>query len=177
MLQAIERWRSMVQWPAQKPLVRALYSAHRLWAKRYPEWEAAFFDEHFLRTRALPLLREQATITPSALAQAWIAQFHAGLRLEQQLINALTPVAADFLYFVAGELRYFEEEAHRPSALQPLWWWWQGWPQRSGSEIQLPILHTDTAGQNVGVTTSNFGATHFSRFDTGTSALLKRRST
>ena len=128
---------------------RAVYSAHRLWAKRYPQWEAVFFDEHFLRTRVLPLLREQSTITPSALAEAWIAQFHDGIRLERQLIAALTPVAADFLYFVAGELQYFAQEAHRPSALQRLWQWWRGYIRRHRPEAQLPALCPDPSCQDV----------------------------
>lgn len=151
MIQAIQRWRSMALWPVQKPMQRAIYSAHRLWAKRYPQWEAAFFDEHFLRTRVLPLLCEQATITPSALAQAWIAQFHDGIRLERQLIGELTPVAADFLYFVAGELRYFEEQARPPLAWQRLRQWWQGRPQRRGPETQRSMLRSDPSCQDAPV--------------------------
>ena len=121
MLQAISRWYTRTIAPVPQPLARAVYSAHRLWAKRYPEWHAAFFDEHFLRTRVLQLLATKASITPQELAQAWVAQFYDGIRREPQLVADLTPIAADFLYFVAGELHYFAEEAKRPSAWQRAW--------------------------------------------------------
>ena len=123
MLQAISRWYTRTIAPVPQPLARAVYSAHRLWAKRYPEWHAAFFDEHFLRTRVLQLLATKASITPQELAQAWVAQFYDGIRREPQLVAELTPIAADFLYFVAGELHYFAEEAKRPYAWQQAWLW------------------------------------------------------
>ncbi len=143
MLQAITRWNPLALVRPQKPIIQALYSAHRLWAKRYPQWAAAFFDEHFLRTRFLPLLDQQATVTPTALAQAWVAQFYGAVRLEQQLVTELTPVAADFLHFLAGELRYFEEEARQPSAVSRLWLWLRGSTQRHTTPPQLPVLHRD----------------------------------
>lgn len=148
MLQRVLQWRSALPWSSSKPIDRAVYSAHRLWAKRYPEWEAAFFDEHFLRTRVLQLLGEKPTITPMELAQAWIAQFYGVVRREQQLLTELTPVAADFLYFVASELRYFEAEAQRPTARQRLWAWWQGRAQRRTATAPLPGLRTDSSCQD-----------------------------
>lgn len=136
-------------WSTAKPIHRAVYSAHRLWAKRYPEWEAAFFDEHFLRTRVLQLLSEKRTITPTELAQAWVAQFYGVVRREPQLVAELTPVAADFLYFVDSELRYFEAEAQRPTLIQRLWAWWQGRHQQRAATPSLPVLQRDSSCQDV----------------------------
>ena len=134
MLQAMQRWQLATRGPAQKPIKQAVASAHRLWAKRYPQWEAAFFDEHFLHIRVLPLLCEKATMTPRELAQVWTAQFYRGVQREGELLAELTPIAADFLYFVAGELRYFEEEAQRPTALQQVMWWLRGHTPRRTTE-------------------------------------------
>jgi hypothetical protein len=138
MLQAIHRGQPATRGPAQKSIQQAVYSAHRLWAKRYPQWEAAFFDEHFLRTRVLPLLRERTTMTPRELAQAWTAQFYRGVQRESKLLVELTPVAADFLYFVEGELRYFEEEAQRPTVLQQFVWWLRDHASRRTTEPRCP---------------------------------------
>lgn len=96
---------------------RALYSAHLIWSKRYPEWSAAFFDAHFLRTRVIPLLvacqNELATVDPVILAQAWADQFPGAENRHPWLIAELTPAAADFLQFVVAEERYFVSEAAR----------------------------------------------------------------
>lgn len=147
MLQAISRWYTRTIAPVPQPLARAVYSAHRLWAKRYPEWHAAFFDEHFLRTRVLQLLATKASITPQELAQAWVAQFYDGIRREPQLVAELTPIAADFLYFVAGELHYFAEEAKRPSAWQRAWLWLKATKQTHITEPRLPVLGADDSCQ------------------------------
>ncbi len=151
MTEIITRWDPRVQLsthlPSRQPINRATYSAYRLWAKRYPQWAAAFFDEQFLRVRVLPLLRAEGMITPTALAQTWVAQFHNGIYREQELVAELTPVAADFLYFVAGELRYFEREASRPSALRRLWSWVQGATQRHGRAKELSVLYSDLPGK------------------------------
>jgi len=149
MLQRVLQWRSALLWSSSKPIDRAVYSAHRLWAKRYPEWEAAFFDEHFLRTRVLQLLSEKRTIIPTELAQAWVAQFYGVVRREQQLVAELTPVAADFLYFVESELRFFEAEAQRPTLLQRLWRGWQVRTQRRSATPSLPVLRADSSCQDV----------------------------
>jgi len=123
---------------SRRPIKQAIYSAHRLWAKRYPEWEAAFFDEHFLRTHVLPLFGEEVEISAERLAQAWVAQFHNGVHGEQKLIRELTPIAADFLYFVTGELRYFQQKAQQPSILQRIVWGVRGNAKRTAAAASLP---------------------------------------
>jgi hypothetical protein len=105
---------------------RALHSAHLIWSKRYPEWSAAFFDAHFLRTRVIPLLvacqDELATVDPVILAQAWADQFPGAENRHPRLIAELTPAAADFLQFVVAEERYFVSEAARRQAQwQKVW--------------------------------------------------------
>lgn len=69
-----------------------------------------FFDEHFLRHRAAPLLarflQQMPPLSPAELATAWEAQIGpASSPIRQQRMAQLTLAAADFLAWLEAELR------------------------------------------------------------------------
>ena len=101
------------------PFSRAVQSAHVIWSRRYPEWEAAFFDTHFLKTRVLPSMQEVYPPAAESLALEWVNQFDANRGDTAPLVQALTPVAADFLYLVDGELRFYEREVAKMREVAP----------------------------------------------------------
>ena len=77
--------------------------------QHHPQWAAAFFDEHFLNTRAAPLLARCLTRAgspdASELAVAWANQMSSSEAKRQVRIAELTPVASDFLHWLEAELR------------------------------------------------------------------------
>ncbi|HXF60294.1 MAG TPA: hypothetical protein VNK95_01675, partial [Caldilineaceae bacterium] len=56
--------RALMQWLNQdyrrRVLRAAALAAYAEFARRRPDWAAALFDEHFIRSRALPLLEQAA---------------------------------------------------------------------------------------------------------------------
>lgn len=101
------------------PFEQAIYSAHIIWSRRYPEWEAAFFDAHFLQTRVLGSMQEGYPPSAAALALEWVNQFDTSDAGTEALVDALTPVAADFLYLVDSELRYYVRELDKMRTVVP----------------------------------------------------------
>ncbi|MGB0383866.1 MAG: hypothetical protein ACPGWR_03500 [Ardenticatenaceae bacterium] len=78
-------------------------------AQHHPQWAAAFFDEHFLKSRAAPLLARCLTRAgspdASELAEAWADQMSLSDSKRQARIAELTPVASDFLHWLDEALR------------------------------------------------------------------------
>ncbi|MEZ4664738.1 MAG: hypothetical protein R2911_44970 [Caldilineaceae bacterium] len=101
------------------PFNRAVRSAHIIWSRRYPEWAAAFFDAHFLKSRVLPSMQEVYPPVAADLALEWVNQFDANQGDKAPLVKALTPVAADFLYLVDSELRFYERELAKMRTILP----------------------------------------------------------
>lgn len=111
-LQMVEQLQAMFQSP-ERITTQALQSAYAIWAKRYPEWVATFFDEHFLHAHVIPRFSAGQTPTATALAEAWVTQMGTATAQSAKLIDELTPVAADFLYVVQSERCFFQEKADR----------------------------------------------------------------
>ena len=93
----------------RRALRQAMQRAYARFASRYPEWAAAYFDEHFLSQRVVPLVSHAGRLhglpQPSAVAQAWVDQLAVpNQRRRQQLIAEATPVATDFLRMLRTEL-------------------------------------------------------------------------
>lgn len=112
LFELLDKLQTMVDSP-QRVTVRAVESAYAIWAKRYPEWEAAFFDEHFLHTHVMPRFSAGEFPTAATLAEAWVIQMGAASEQAAELMAALIPAAADFLYVVASERHYVEEKSAR----------------------------------------------------------------
>ena len=89
-------------------LRRATVNAHAKFAKRYPQYAAALFDEHFLASRAADLLERYITSDdpPKSveLAGAWAEQIHMREGTKAALVSELTPVASNFLFLFEAEL-------------------------------------------------------------------------
>lgn len=87
----------------------ALKRAYDSFASYYPQWAAALFDEYFLNHGTASLLvgyrRDGSLPQPIELALAWEAQLGpASTTVCERRIAELTPVAADFLDWLAVEL-------------------------------------------------------------------------
>ncbi len=94
---------------------QALHTIYPCWAARNRPWANAFFDEHFLLQRAVPLLAHYRLGKPgtegSQLASQWADQFRFNAVRRQQLVGELAPVAANFLYLLKVELSAREAQA------------------------------------------------------------------
>lgn len=101
--------RRFVRWLAkdlqQRTLQRAALAAQLKFAQRYPEWHGALFDEHFVRTWALPLLIEAAAdntrLPATVLATAWAHQLDGTPEDYRRRQAQVMPVAACYLQMVA----------------------------------------------------------------------------
>jgi hypothetical protein len=87
----------------------ALTRAYTTFARTYPQWAAACFDEQFLRGTAGPLLarclERENPLLPADLAAAWLDQM--GWPEERRALRSpeLIKVAAEFLRWLEAELR------------------------------------------------------------------------
>ena len=103
---------------AQRRVVRRAYLK---FAREYPHWAAALFDEHFLDHGAQPIIRAlfegSDSPSPAALAAAWAEQVWSSPRTRRDLIAELTPIAAEFLRRVSSKLR--SQRALAGARLQP----------------------------------------------------------
>lgn len=89
----------------------ALKRTYTSFACQEEEWVDAFFDEHFIRHYAAPLLNrylQQDTDPPSPveLATVWADQFRPGSPAKKYIAK-LTPVAADFLASLEADLQRY----------------------------------------------------------------------
>lgn len=97
----------------QRAMMQSLQSAHAIWTKRYPEWEATFFDAHFLHHHVIPHFSAGEMPTAEMLAELWVTQLGATGEQAVELMAELTPVAVDFLYVVKGEYSFCIERTER----------------------------------------------------------------
>jgi hypothetical protein len=108
----LEKLEEQAQSP-QRITMQALQSAHAIWIKRYPEWEATFFDEHFLHNHVIPHFTAGQLPNAETLTEAWVIQLGATADQAAELMTDLTPVAVDFLYVVKSERCFFLDKAER----------------------------------------------------------------
>ncbi len=108
---------------------RAVARAYLSWAKRYPGWAAAFFDEHFLAQQLYALGAGDELPLATTLAEAWSKQFHLSQARAATLVSELTPVAADFLCLVATARVELGAMAEAQSGK---WrWFFAWWPRKA----------------------------------------------
>ena len=74
---------------------QAFENAYRTFTQRHPQWEAALFDEHFLRSRLEN--RKVQQIDLHELADEWAQQFRVNQESRNRNIHDLLPAAQDFL--------------------------------------------------------------------------------
>lgn len=104
--------RATIQWLVQgyqRHTVRqATIQAYRTFARQYPQWVAALFDEHFVLTHLLPLLQKVSStgekVTPLQVTQLWARQITVLPSMRQKHMVKMMPAATAFLYMVADEL-------------------------------------------------------------------------
>jgi WD40 repeat protein len=104
--------------PTRRAFQTALARAYTAFARQYPEWTAALFDETFLNSRdVVPLLAELLTRRgqpdPAHLARLFAAHLGHPDPDRWERLGDATRAAADFLTWLEGELA-------RQDALQPL---------------------------------------------------------
>ena len=92
----------------RRALRRATATAHAKFELPYPEYAAAFFNEHFGANRAAGLLERYLTSydPPKSvdLAAAWAEQIHMREGTKVALVSELAPVASKFLFVFETEL-------------------------------------------------------------------------
>ena len=105
--------------PTSRAFQTALARAYAAFARRYPEWTAALFDETFLKRRdVVPLLAELLTRRgqpdPAHLARLFAAHLGHSDPDRWERLGDATRATADFLTWLEAELA-------RQDALQPLY--------------------------------------------------------
>ena len=91
----------------RRALRRATVTANAKFELRYPQYAAAFFNEHFVANRAPGLLERYITCDdpPKSveLAAAWAEQIHIREGTKAALVSELAPVASKFLFMFETE--------------------------------------------------------------------------
>lgn len=104
--------RAVMQWLVQsyqrRALRRAVRHAYQTFARRHPNWVAAFFDDYFVRARLLPMLQSAAErgepLSPNQVADQWAQQITSSPTRRQQIRARIIPAATRFLCTVTDEL-------------------------------------------------------------------------
>jgi len=111
--------RATMQWLVhgyqRRTLRRGVHEAYLTFARTYPNWVAALFDEHFINTHLLPQLHNATQggdkVTARQVAELWARQVSMLPSLRQKHIARVVPVAAHFLCMVADELAAMQVDA------------------------------------------------------------------
>jgi hypothetical protein len=94
--------------------------AHKDFSRRYPQWKAALFDEHFLTTRVAPLLvvsgQNNYCLDPKKLAREWANQLTFNAENRKAFIAELTSILPEFLGQIEQELSQLYEPSNLKSA-------------------------------------------------------------
>jgi hypothetical protein len=76
--------------------------------KMHPSWRASLFDEHFMKSWAVPLVdnwqKSEGFPEPEVMARTWSEQLWLRKDKRERLIKEATPVVADFMKILEGEL-------------------------------------------------------------------------
>lgn len=112
--------RALMEWLKRdyqrRVLQVAALAAYEEFARRRPDWAAALFDEHFVRSRALPLLEQaiagNGQVAPGALAVAWARQFSSPSALHRERQMAATAAAGEYLELVAEAIGFGYHAQH-----------------------------------------------------------------
>ncbi len=112
----------LVQSYQRRTLRRAVRQAYSEFARRYPNWVAALFDEHFVNTHLLPLLQSAAEtgdkVTARQVADRWVRQISLLPSLRQKHSAAILPVATHFLCLLADELAAAQVGGNTPMLVE-----------------------------------------------------------
>ena len=112
----------LVQRYQQRTLRRAMRQAYKSFARNYPNWVAALFDEHFVIVHVLPLLHRAAAtgekVTPWQVAELWARQVSILPSLRQKHITRIIPAATHFLCMVADELVETQVDRNAPTLVE-----------------------------------------------------------
>jgi len=105
------RWQMFTEWLAEERRARreraALSRAAGAFARFYPDWNGALFDETFLR-RFEP--RAILDMQPGELAEEWARQFaFSDARRRERYVARIAVAAARFQDLLATELRRVDE--------------------------------------------------------------------
>lgn len=118
--------RAAMQWLVQsyqrRTLRRAVRHAYTHFARTYPNWVAALFDEHFVNVHVLPLLHRAAEagekVTPTEIADLWARQVSLMPSLRQKHMARIMPAAIHFLCMVADALTETQVDSNAPTFVE-----------------------------------------------------------
>jgi hypothetical protein len=118
--------RATMQWLVEsyqrRTLRRAVRHAFSTFARTYPNWVAALFDEHFVQFHLLPLLQRAAEagekVTPAQVAEIWARQVSMLPSLREKHIARIMPAATHFLCMVADELAEAKVDKFTPALVE-----------------------------------------------------------
>ena len=118
--------RAAMQWLVhsyqRRTLRRAVRHAYAHFARIYPNWVAALFDEHFVNARVLPRLHRAAEagekVTPVEIADLWARQVSLMPTLRQEHTARIMPAATHFLHMVADALSETQVDRHAPALVE-----------------------------------------------------------
>jgi hypothetical protein len=112
----LEKFVNKVKWISEEnrrlDVRLAFFVTYKTFARRYPQWAASLFDEHFFIHHVTPLLersiRDSTPLDPAEIAAAWTKQMGIKEEKMQELINEMIPVASEFLHLLGAEIRSVE---------------------------------------------------------------------
>lgn len=118
--------RATMQWLVQKyqrrTLRRVVRQAYAHFARKYPNWVAALFDEHFVNNHLLPLLHTSIErgdkIQAWQVAELWANQISLLPSQRQQHRAAIMPAATRFLCLLADALAESQVVGGAPSLVE-----------------------------------------------------------
>ena len=118
--------RATMQWLVQRyqrrTLRRAAQQAYLEFARKYPNWVAALFDEHFVDNHLLPLLHNSAEqgekVGARQVADLWVRQVCLLPSQRQKYSAAILPAATHFLCMLANALAESQVVKHAPALVE-----------------------------------------------------------
>ena len=94
--------------PPSPRVQAAAYRAYETFVQQNPPWKESFFDEHFLKTRIIPMLeyaaQQKKQIHPILLARAWAEQFTNACHVRMDTLLRIEPVMEKFMKLYEKEL-------------------------------------------------------------------------
>ena len=84
------------------------YRAYGAFTQKHPRLKESLFDEHFLKTRIIPMLayatQNKKNVHPILLARAWIEQFTPTCYVRMDQMQRMKPLMKEFLEMYEQEM-------------------------------------------------------------------------
>jgi len=87
--------------PASAHVRESAFRAYQVFIEQNPRWKESLFDEHFLKTRIIPMLdyaaQQKKQIHPILLARAWAEQFNNACHVQMETLLRIEPIMEKFV--------------------------------------------------------------------------------